>query len=389
MLLAILMFLCAASLPLYVASVLLLDMDFRFWEGWKFPVMLFALLIGYAILLVLTMVCLYFRAFSNLNAHTTALVTSLFVAILGLALLLLSAPTSQSLYVTAGRIQKGCSSTVQEVMILRDYDQVIHNIRMTPACMMRETVEECEGWAANWYTSYIKYLEEEYRCGPICPQVHSIAALQVNQSVGQSRHSSHSHPNRGSAGSSSLVLRRSGSASIQTDREPPAPRYHSGDFVILNSNADYVQQQFHVCCSNVDYIWTDDMRSMLGKTYRVQKVPRGHPVVGLQSLDGSQGGIWYFPATTVQRASEADMVNLGDLLFPVVGAGSGVNMFSRGVTRMACLPLVSTRLQVLAWAFVDHLFVEGCVLILLSITTSFSVLIAANCGSSGASVKKG
>jgi hypothetical protein len=274
-----------------------------------------------------------------------------------------------------------------DVQVLRDYDQVIHNIRMMPACMRLESVEQCQGWSANWYTEYIKYLEQEYRCGPICPQVQSTVALQVNQSGALLQHGSRGNRViRDSVRSGAMVLRRHAGASIQTDREPP--RFRRGDFVILNNNAEYVQQQFQVCCRDVDYVWTEGMRMMLGKTYRVQEVPRDHPVVGLQSLDGSQNGIWYFPATTMQRASEADMASLGDLLFPVVGAGSGINMFSRGTTRMACLPLVSTRLQVLAWAFTDHLFVEGCVLLVLSIITSSSLLVATTCGSSGSSAKK-
>ena len=66
--------------------------------------------------------------------------------------------------------------------------------------------------------------------------------------------------------------------------------------MILVNDEEFVKSEFN----RSDFIWDDQMRLMLGKTFRILEIT-DHRTVALPSPDGSQGGKWYFPKSVITR----------------------------------------------------------------------------------------
>lgn len=78
-----------------------------------------------------------------------------------------------------------------------------------------------------------------------------------------------------------------------------------GERVRLSSDI----KQLRRAMDTVDYRWSDLMAPMAGAEHEVlclSRPNRGTNVVGLPSPDGSQGGVWYFPVTALERADGDD-----------------------------------------------------------------------------------
>lgn len=75
--------------------------------------------------------------------------------------------------------------------------------------------------------------------------------------------------------------------------------YKIGDYVLLRSDEAFVKNEFR----QVIYTWDDAMRPMLGEVFPVIRVP-SPSVVALPSVDGANGGVWYFPVAAVEGVSE-------------------------------------------------------------------------------------
>ena len=77
-----------------------------------------------------------------------------------------------------------------------------------------------------------------------------------------------------------------------------------GGHVRLTSEVEHLQRAL----DSVDYSWSELMRPMAGESLEVlcdSRPNRGTNIVGLPSPDGSQGGVWYFPVTALQRPEGA------------------------------------------------------------------------------------
>ena len=73
-----------------------------------------------------------------------------------------------------------------------------------------------------------------------------------------------------------------------------------GDLVILHKDENFVQSEFE----KINFIWDDQMTSMLGNTYKVlpKFISRGNTeIIALPSPDGSQNGQWYFPKSVITK----------------------------------------------------------------------------------------
>lgn len=78
-----------------------------------------------------------------------------------------------------------------------------------------------------------------------------------------------------------------------------------GDIVRLSSDVKHIRRAM----DTVDYRWSDLMAPMAGAEHEVlclSRPNRGTNVVGLPSPDGSQGGVWYFPVTALERPAGED-----------------------------------------------------------------------------------
>lgn len=80
----------------------------------------------------------------------------------------------------------------------------------------------------------------------------------------------------------------------EEDRFVVTSPFVAGDVVRVTSNETLLRQAL----LQVVYTWNDGMKNMLGQAFPVTRVP-SPGVVGLPSTDGTNGGLWYFPVTTL------------------------------------------------------------------------------------------
>uniref|UniRef100_A0A7S4R3N8 Uncharacterized protein n=1 Tax=Alexandrium monilatum TaxID=311494 RepID=A0A7S4R3N8_9DINO len=342
-------------LPVVGGIVLLNDTTYSFWAGHRFPLQLIFTGIGTLLLLGVTLVALIACAVEE--AFSARLLSSLaasFSSLLGVLLVFFSISASSQLHSVAGTVgAMGCGSSMPEIVQLMDYSVVLYNLRMTPSCFRTKTVESCQGWHSNEYTRYLRYLEREFDCGPICqeasapqvppPEFSRIGLLHTGRA------------SRGSLRQHSLALQ-------------PAENIDSGDIVRLSDNETYVREAFKAL---LNYSWNEAMADMLGREFRVMK-PAHAGVVGLPSPDGGQGGVWYFPTGALELAPQKAQAPPA----PVVLMAS-LRLFSHGRTSMTCLPIIATRLKVLAFSFGDLLFWQGLLQLVLGI---FCACLGLSCG---------
>jgi len=361
MIVGVLSYVCALSLPMFGAVTMLGDPSYLFWVGVLYPVEIICISVGGTILLILN--CMAFRQSVNPDVLTTralAQMTAVYMALAGLLLVFVSVPASRELYNTASRLgAAGCSASSTEAVQLVDTSLDLYRMKMAPNCFLKSSVEECSGFQPNKYTRYLKYLEYEFQCGPLCaelpmqlaPQVHVPAPAPVPARMNRLP---------GHAGASMMP-----SASSMPAANTGA--VVEGAIVRLSSNESSLRDTFE---AHPNFMWHDGMVGMLGGTYRVAKVKLG--VVGLPSPDGSQGGVWYFPEALVTPVGAGEVSPEFRPMHTTIN-----NLFSHGHTMMPCFPIVATRLKVLAWSFGDVSFWEGVGLLVTSLLASFGSLAGA------------
>jgi len=182
----------ASALPVLGASALLQDANAVFWIGRFLPFMVILACVGVTLLLVATLYLLRDHAApSTRNALTMSLVANIFTALLGLSLMLLALPLSTKLYATADQIAIGCVVPSRDMRTLMYYSQVMHNMRTTPNCTVKESIADCDGYKENEYTTYLRDLEEEFQCVPFCSlaPVPMPAPALLQQTKGKAKHS--------------------------------------------------------------------------------------------------------------------------------------------------------------------------------------------------------
>jgi len=159
----------AAGLPILGALELLSDRNYTFWMGIRYPLLVIFGCIGVTVLMVITILLLIKHATNYIRGKITFMILqSIFASLLGVVLVYLWVAQTRNLNQTADRISLGCMNSMPEASILADYGTVLYNLRLQPDCINRTSVELCDGWAENEYTSYLRYLEFEFKCGPMC-----------------------------------------------------------------------------------------------------------------------------------------------------------------------------------------------------------------------------
>lgn len=165
---------CAALPPLVIGCVLLADPTYRFWLGVAFPVGLLLSSLSIMLLSVVASVLVYrSRASEEFDERSMAHGGAAFSALLGIALVLLATSGAHGLHATAGHLARGCTSALPDAVALMDFSKVLYGLREVPGCQSAtmRSVEACRGWVENRYTAYLRLLEKEFQCGPMCMEV--------------------------------------------------------------------------------------------------------------------------------------------------------------------------------------------------------------------------
>jgi len=158
-----------SAIPVWNALILLQDANYMFWAGAALPRLIIGTCLGVLLLYVMT-VAAYFH-FSGQQVQTEQtimMIANLFIMLLGLAMVLVSLPVSRQSVDTYNRLMHRCNFNDQSQFLL-EYSQVLHNIRGTPQCAVRHSIEECEGYeAVQPYTTLLKAMESQFHCTSFC-----------------------------------------------------------------------------------------------------------------------------------------------------------------------------------------------------------------------------
>mmetsp|Transcript_72081 Transcript_72081/g.187970 ORF Transcript_72081/g.187970 Transcript_72081/m.187970 type:complete len:448 (+) Transcript_72081:127-1470(+) len=154
--------------PIWNAAALMSDENYVFWVGRATPVSIMTLTIGLVLLYVATVFVFVGCARSQFSEQTVMMMANIFITLLGLILILMSLPLTRESVETYTTLMHQCDVAPQTHR-LYEYSQVLQNIRATPECAAKYSVEECVGYEeAVPYTSFLKSMEGRYRCAGFC-----------------------------------------------------------------------------------------------------------------------------------------------------------------------------------------------------------------------------
>jgi len=308
--LAIFMMMGLCALPVMGALAVLSDENYTFWMGTFWPYMVIGGCSLVFVIFCLTMHGLLQWALpEHRSQFTMAFTWATFAALLGVMLVPMALLANKEAMNIASTVSQGCLTAMPQSEWLVDYSQVLYNIRMSPACLGATSVTECQGWAANKYTNYLEYLEDDFHCGPLCPESPPPARAIV------------------------------------------APSMHNKALPTLKPTvAD--PPMFGPPLQNVHAAFLQSEHDLVGQQVQLHK----------HKGPWSPGG-----AAATQRTLVSPAFGIMETSLPHMQAQK---LFSKGETRATCYPLIATRLQVLVSTFGGLWYWEGMGLIIISLLTS-------------------
>lgn len=163
----LLLMLCVV--PVWNALLLLQDPNYVFWAGQWSPRLIILLSV---VVFVLYIASLWiFFSYSPLEAQseqTIMMIATIFITLLGLGFMLVSLPLCRQARHTYTNLMHRCDYSL-ETHRLYEVSQVLQNIRRTPGCIDKYSVEECRGYQEVLpYSQYLKTMENSFRCSGFC-----------------------------------------------------------------------------------------------------------------------------------------------------------------------------------------------------------------------------
>jgi len=155
--------------PVWNAWSLMQDQNYVFWAGTTVPVWMILVCVGVLLLYIGTVMA--FFGYSTPQAQTEQtimMIANVFITLLGLSLMLVSLPLSRQAVSTYNNLMRRCDYSPQTHRVY-EYSQVLQNIRQTPGCSDKYSVEECQGYEdAPPFTNFLKTLENDLKCSGFC-----------------------------------------------------------------------------------------------------------------------------------------------------------------------------------------------------------------------------
>jgi len=164
--------------PIWNALALMSDFNYIFWVGSDIPTWMVSLCLCIILLYLLTVMVFFNAAKPYVQTEQTIMmIANIFITLLGLVLMLISLPLSRQAISTYNNLMYRCDYS-EQTHRLYEYSQVLHNIRRTPTCAEKYTIEECPGYEdAHPYTTFLKQMEGTFRCSGFCYRPAREAAL--------------------------------------------------------------------------------------------------------------------------------------------------------------------------------------------------------------------
>jgi len=187
-LLLLLMSIC----PLWNAASLLHSFNYVFWAGRRLPTTIIVVCICIIVLFAFTSGLFFRRSIANQGEQSIMMVVNIFVTLFGLFLMLTAMPLQLQAETLSHDIMFDCAFS-EQTHRLYEYSQVLQNMRATPECAKKFSVEECAGYQSSPpYTDFLKNMESEFLCAGFCYKAPSAATpaaqlLSMDEDVAQSR----------------------------------------------------------------------------------------------------------------------------------------------------------------------------------------------------------
>lgn len=165
-----LMMMFACEMPFYLGVCLLWDAHYRTWVGYAFPLLVVFISIFMPLAFVGAIYVIMQRGHGAgvRSEENMVLVGATFTSLLGILLCLLALPMSTSAAGTVSRLSFGCDLADPISAPLIQYSQVLHNIRNTPECQVKNSIKDCTGYKSNKYVDYLHRLERDFECTGLC-----------------------------------------------------------------------------------------------------------------------------------------------------------------------------------------------------------------------------
>mmetsp|Transcript_60495 Transcript_60495/g.112317 ORF Transcript_60495/g.112317 Transcript_60495/m.112317 type:complete len:368 (+) Transcript_60495:101-1204(+) len=209
------------TVPIWNALSLINDANYVFWNGRGVPAFIIGVCLATMVLYVVMVLLLFqYTDPDLLNTQTTTAILNLFLKLLGLLLMIASMPLSRQAHMTFQSLMFNCEHSP---LTHRTWElaQVLQQIRQTPECMEKYSVEECTGYEEVYpYSGYLRLLEDNYFCSGFCYRQLS------NSSDAPSTH-----------GVRDVWRQASGSAFLGTEEGLSQPHHHSFSLEQLEADA--------------------------------------------------------------------------------------------------------------------------------------------------------
>jgi len=179
--------------PMWNACTLMMNFNYAFWIGRDTPsTMILACCTIVFLYGCVSMVFLrssdgsvrtFEKALSGPQAQSVMTLATIFISLFGLFLVLTSLSLSSQALTTSQNLLHHCDTSTQ-THGLYEYSQVLQNIRATPECAVKFSVEECEGYEdMPPYTEYLQRMEKDFRCSGFCYQTSSASFVSTEATV--------------------------------------------------------------------------------------------------------------------------------------------------------------------------------------------------------------
>lgn len=183
-----LLFMLAVT-PVWNAVSLLQDFNYTFWSGHHVPHCI--IITCASIILLYIAISSVFFGRTQASAQTEQMImnmATIFITLFGVALMLASLPLTWEANLTSTNLLHNCDASAQTHR-LYEYSQVLQNIRATPECAKKFSVEECAGYQDSPpYTNYLKQMESSFMCAGFCYRPSSAPAAKAALLGVESRH---------------------------------------------------------------------------------------------------------------------------------------------------------------------------------------------------------
>lgn len=158
-----------AVVPIWNSFILMMDSNYVFWAGRWTPQWIIIVSVSIVFLYALTVHAFFRKPVAMEHTEPTIMmIANIFITLFGIFLMLVALPLTHQAELTQTNLLHRCDHS-EQTQRLYEYSQVLQNMRATPECAKKGSVEECAGYeAAAPYTNFLKGMENNFRCAGFC-----------------------------------------------------------------------------------------------------------------------------------------------------------------------------------------------------------------------------